>query len=286
MDFLDALTLGVVQGITEFLPISSTGHLILAREFFGITSEHGLAIDAVLQLATALAVLIYFRRDLLEVGHALGSFFANRLHVPIKYNGIVSPITSPAVKANNRFLLALTLGTIPAVIAGLVLEDYMETIFRSADLVAWMLIVGSLLFLAAEYAATRYEAGGERREVSPMRGLVIGLFQCLALIPGMSRSGATISGGLFLGLSREEAARFGFLLSLPILLGSGLKKFFELSGEGVLSSMGASIFVSALAAFIVGLAAIHYLLKFLRNHTLLVFVVYRILLAGIVFLLL
>lgn len=260
MGIFDAIILGIVQGITEFLPISSTGHLILARAWLSISADHGLAIDAVLQLSTALAVLIYFRRDIKAITF---DFFTGR---------------------ERKLGSAIVLGTIPAVVAGLFLESYMETTFRSAELVAWMLMAGSLLFLAAEYAAKRYAMWGLVTSVTPARGFVVGLFQCLALIPGMSRSGSTIVGGLFLGFTREEAARFGFLLSLPILFGSGLKKLFELSGEGLLPMLGFPLALSALVAFLVGLAAIHYLLRYLRNHTLMVFVIYRVFLAGVVFL--
>lgn len=261
MDIFDALVLGIVQGITEFLPISSTGHLILAREIFGISADYGLAIDAVLQLATAFAVLIYFRRDIKEL--ILGFFWRTE---------------------KRKIVFALALGTVPAILAGLLLEDYMETTFRSTELVAWTLIAGSFLFLAAEYTAKRYREKGSIKNITPARGLIVGLFQCLALIPGMSRSGATISAGLFLGFTREEAARFGFLLALPIIFGSGLKKALELGGEGILSSIGVPLFVSTLAAFLIGLAAIHYLLRYLRHNTLFVFVMYRVLLAGVVLL--
>jgi len=283
MDILDAIVLGVVQGVTEFLPISSTGHLILVREFLGITADHGLAVDAVLQLATALAVLIYFRKDfaaLARVGAGIAVDWCMRRISRSRAEEI-----APLNGEERMLLFALVVGTIPAVIAGLLLEDYMETTFRSAELVAFMLIIGSFIFLAAEYVSRRYESQGIHNQIGPRQGLLIGLFQCLALIPGMSRSGATISGGLFLGLSREAAARFGFLLSLPIILGSGLKKALELGSEGFLSTQGLPLLTGALVAFVVGITAIHYLLRFLRNHTLMVFIVYRIALASLVLIL-
>lgn len=270
MDTLDGIILGVVQGLTEFLPVSSSGHLIIARELFGITAAHGLAIDALLQLATALAVLIYFRGDIAELCRSVLRMGRRALGKP-----------ATAVSDEQRQLMgALVVGTVPAVVAGLFLEEYMETTFRSAELVAWVLIAGSLLFLGAEYANRRY--AGAHHPVTVKSGLVVGLFQALALIPGMSRSGATISGGLFMGFAREQAARFGFLLSFPIILGSGLKKVIELGAEGVFASMGVPLLISALCAFGVGLAVIHLLLQYLRRHTLLIFVVYRVGLAAAV----
>lgn len=264
MEVLTAMLLGIVQGFTEFLPISSTGHLILVQEFLGVGEVYGLSFDAVLHLATALAVGLYFHKDLLRVAYAFLYRITGR----------------PVKEEDEKLLWLLIIGTVPAVIAGLFLESYMETIFRSAVLVAWMLIVGSLIFMLAEWAGKRYM---EQEEIpTKWRALGIGLFQCLALIPGMSRSGMTISGGLFLGLSREAAARFGFLLSFPIILGSGSKKLLDLVQSGALDTGIAPIFWGSVAAFVSGLVAIHYLLKFVKNNSLMVFAVYRIILAVVV----
>jgi undecaprenyl-diphosphatase len=258
--------LGIVQGLTEFLPVSSSGHLIIARDILHLNTPSGLAVDAVLQFATVLAVVMYFWRDIWQMIKTAWYMLVGQ---NIKTN------------SNDRTLLfALIVGTIPAVLAGLFLEKIMDTAFRSAALVAWMLIAGSGLFLIAEYVASRYEV---KKTISIGRGIVVGLFQSLALIPGMSRSGATISGGLLLGLSREEAARFGFLLSVPIILGAGAKKILELGVSGLLAAEWLPLVIGSIVAFAVGLVVIHYLLRYVRNHTLLAFVVYRLVLAAAVF---
>lgn len=254
------LFLGIVQGLTEFLPVSSSGHLIIARDLFGVVTPDGLAVDAVLQLATALAVLVYFRNDFWRLAEDAISWIRGR--------GVES--------GQKVMILAIMLGTIPAVIAGLLLESRMETIFRSAELVAWMLLAGSALLLLAEWTGKWIK---EKKELSVWRGIGIGLYQCLALVPGVSRSGATIAGGLMLGLSRSEAARFGFLLSFPIILGSGLKKLLELGMHGELSQIGFPLLLGSLVAFTVGLGCIHFLIRFLKSNSLGIFILYRTLLA-------
>ena len=264
MDLLDGIILGIVQGFTEFLPISSSGHLILVREVLGLQTGLGLSFDAVLQLATSLAVLAYFRADFVRL------FCAS-----------VRWLQKKTIEQKDKvLLLALIIGTIPAVTVGLLLEGYMETTFRNAELVAWALIAGSILFFLAERFAKQDES------LTVKKGLWVGLFQTLSLIPGMSRSGVTISGGLFFGLKREEAARFSFMLAFPIIFGSGMKKFLELSASGSLNEIGLSLFAGALSAFIIGVLTIHYLLKYLRNHTLGIFIVYRIILAVLILVLL
>lgn len=264
MDPFALALLGIVQGLTEFLPVSSTGHLILAREFFNLSSENGLAVDAVLHLATALAVVVYFRNDIMRL---VRSFY--------------TWILGKGIESEDRTLiLALILGTIPAVIVGLSIESAIEDTFRNPSLVAYALIGGSVLFFIAERLAK------QTQKLTIGKGFAIGLFQALALIPGVSRSGATISGGLLLGLTREKAARFAFLLSFPVILGAGILKFSELGNAGVLGASGGALLIGAFAAFVSGLIAIYGLLRFLKNNTLDVFIVYRLLLAGAILFLL
>jgi undecaprenyl-diphosphatase len=260
MSVFDALLLGLVQGITEFLPVSSTGHLILVRELLGIQTELGLAVDATFHFATAFAVLLYFRKDLQMLTLGLWR----------RMQGLTLE------REVSVLFFALTLGTIPAVVVGVLFEDTMDTIFRNAHLVAWVLILGSFLFVLAEYVSKKQS---QYKELTAQKGVLIGLFQALALIPGISRSGATISGGMLLGLTREKSARFAFLLSFPIILGAGSKKLLELGSAGVTQNEWFTILLGALTAFIAGIACIHFLMKFLKNNTLYVFVVYRILLA-------
>lgn len=259
--FIDSIILGIVQGLTEFLPISSSGHLILFRDILNLNVEYGLSYDAVLQLATTLAILTYFRKDIYKL-------FIDFLK-----------LISVREVGDRIMLIAVIVGTIPAIILGLLLEEYMDTIFRSSNVVALTLFLGGLLMLLAEKVAKQTE------KISVKKGLVIGLFQSLALIPGMSRSGMTIVGGLFSGITRERATRFSFILAFPILFGSGMKKLLDLQTEGLLSSLGIELLVGSLTSFIVGILAIHYLLKYLRSHSLKVFVWYRWVAALIILLL-
>jgi undecaprenyl-diphosphatase len=261
MDTISLIILGAVEGFTEFLPISSSGHLIFAHALLGATSGDTLGVDAVLQLAAGLAVTLYFWRDILRL---IRSFF--------------SWIFGKGIEKTDRILIvAIIVGTIPAIILGLLLENKMETVFRSPELVAWMLLVGTILLILGEQMGKRI---AEKRPLSIKNGIMVGFFQCLALVPGVSRSGATISGGLILGLSREDAARFGFLLSIPIILGSGAKKVLELRSEHF--TAGAPLFFGCVVSFAVGLACVHYLLKYLKSHTLNIFIIYRIALAVLV----
>jgi undecaprenyl-diphosphatase len=259
MNIFEGLILGLVQGLTEFLPVSSTGHLILAQQLLGLHTDSGLAIDATLHLATALAVAVYFRKDFVALFWAFVAMIQKR-----EFRG-----------PTPTLFIALALGTIPGVIFGLLFQKTIETTFQSAHIVAYGLLVGSLLFVAAEWFAR------QTASLTVKRGVIIGFFQVLALMPGMSRSGSTISGGLLLGMKREEAARFAFLLSFPIILGAGGTKFLDLmhSGPGAAGVVGFPLVVACIAAFVSGLAAIHFLITYLRNHTLYPFVAYRVLLA-------
>jgi len=262
MSIFEALILGVVQGLTEFLPISSSGHLILARSLFSIESADALAFDAVLQLASIVAVLLYFFPDIWQLTQtALRKL--SRL---------------PVNQRDETLLYAILIGTIPAVILGLSLESLMETIFRSPLLVAGVLVLGSTLFMYAEW---KYVHAPRTNEMTLKKGLIIGFFQSLALIPGMSRSGASIAGGMLFGLSRVEATRFSFLLALPVITGAGLKKFLEMITSDQTIIWG-SVLVGALAAFVSGLIAIHFMISFIKRHTLWPFIWYRIILASFV----
>lgn len=259
---IDATILGFVQGITEFLPISSTGHLVLARTLFGFETAHALAFDAILHLATAAAVIVYFFKDMLLLANtALRKL--SRL---------------PVNERDWTLLVALIVGTVPAVVLGLLLESLIETLFRNPLLVAGILVVGSFLFMYAEWVYLNRPRGGV---MSTKKGFTIGLFQALALLPGMSRSGATIAGGMLLGLSRHEAARFAFLLAIPVILGAGSKKLLELlTTTDTIPWVGVG--VGAVVAFVTGLVAIHFMLAFVRRHTLWPFIWYRIILAALV----
>jgi undecaprenyl-diphosphatase len=262
MGIIESIILGFVQGITEFLPISSTGHLIIAREIFGITAQNALAFDAVLHLATVTAVIVYFQRDLRVLVHA-----------------VLRKLGRLPVNARDLTLVyAVAAGTVPAVVAGLLLESTMETLFRNPLLVAGVLVLGSFLFMYAEWV---YDRSHPQNEMSVWKGIQIGLFQVLALIPGMSRSGATIAGGMLLGLTRHEAARFAFLMAIPVMLGAGSKKLLELITSPV-PVPWAGVVVGGITAFIIGLLAIHFMLQFVRTHSLWPFIWYRIILAGFV----
>lgn len=262
MTHLVAIILGFIEGVTEFLPISSSGHLIIVRHLLGVNDLGGLTFDAVLQLATTFALIIYFWRDIWYLAVTFLNIVRGRL-----------------VMDKDRVLLySMILGTIPAIVFGLLLEKYMDTVFRNVELVGLTLVLGSVLFWFAQKMATK------DRDLTVGRGVIVGLFQCLALVPGVSRSGATISGGLFSGMTQEESVRFSFLLSIPILVGSGLKKVLEVRHDLFTSDLGSSLLLGSFVAFLTGLFAINFLIKYLKNNNLNVFIWYRIWLAIAIFL--
>lgn len=256
-----AIVLGFVEGATEFIPVSSSGHLIIFREILGIKDFGGLAFDAVLQLSASLALIVYFWRDVVYLVKNVWILIRNK-----KRDTIEDP----------TLLYAILIGTIPAIIFGLLFEGLMETIFRNTELVALTLVLGSVLFWYAEKVAKN------NHNITLGRGLVIGIFQCLALVPGVSRSGATISGGLIMGLNKDEAVRFSFLLSIPILLGAGLKKVFEIRQDLFSADFGSPLLFGSITAFITSLIAINFLIKYLKTHDLNVFIWYRVVLAIII----
>jgi undecaprenyl-diphosphatase len=266
----ESVVLGIVQGLTEFLPISSTGHLRIVPALAG-WDDPGAAFTAVTQLGTMAAVVLFFRADLMRIGQSwLRSVFPLR-----SLRGRFGELDHDA-----RMGWYILLATIPIGIFGLAFKDQIENGARDLYLIGSALIVVGFVMLAAEEVATRDR---DIEDVNGRDGGVIGLAQTLALIPGVSRSGATISAGLFMGLDRTSAARFSFLLSVPAVVLSGL---FELAGiisgsEQQDVSTGKLIISTALA-FVVGYAAIAWMLRYLTSHSTLVFVVYRVALGALV----
>ena len=256
MSWFEAILLGVVQGLTEFLPISSTAHVRIVPALFG-WPDPGAAFSAVIQLGTMAAVLIYFRRDIARIVVAWTRGLANR-----------------DLRRTPDSLMGwyVAVGTVPVVVFGFAFRHQISSGARSLTLIAAVMVIGGVIMLAIDRIAVLrrgIECVGWRD------GVVVGLCQALALVPGVSRSGATIVGGLVLGFDRETAARFSFLLSIPAVVLSGL---FELKDVGD-GSANASLLATAIAtvfAFIVGYASIAFLLRYLARHTLTIFGVYRV----------
>lgn len=262
MEWIDAIILGVIQGVTEFLPVSSTGHLVLAHEWLAIEGVNALAFDAVLHFATTAAVMTYFWSDIWGL-----------VQVALRKLGRL-----PVNERDITLLYALVVGTVPAVVLGVLLEPFVSEHLRTPLFVAGVLFTASIFFMYAEW---RYYLKPAHGEVNIKRGLLVGLFQALALLPGMSRSGSTIAGGMLLGLSRYEAVRFSFLLAIPITLGVGIKMTLDLmKEEGVVDWL--AIGVGAAIAYVTALIVIHFFLKFIRRYTLWPFVWYGIILAALV----
>ncbi|RJO74099.1 undecaprenyl-diphosphate phosphatase [Nocardia panacis] len=291
MTWVQALVLGLVQGLTEFLPVSSSAHLrIVSAVCFG--DDAGASFTAVTQLGTEAAVLVYFAKDIWRivlawfagVGARLSARRANpAVHqelsrVPLADRVTTKlPVIDPQRELDYRVGWYVIIATIPIGVLGLLFKDAIRTGARNLWLVSTMLIVFALVIAAAEYY------GRQRRPIEQLTtrdGLVMGFAQCLALIPGVSRSGATSSAGLFAGLTRPAAVRFSFLLAIPAVTASGLFSIpdaFAPAGEG-LNASGAQLIVATILAFAVGYASIAWLLRFVAEHSLGWFVGYRIVL--------
>ena len=268
MSWLQVVVLSVVQGLTEFLPVSSSGHLAITSRIF-FADDAGASFTAVTQLGTELAVLVYFARDIARI-------------VKAWFGGLFN---AAARDAHYRLGWYVIIGSIPIGVLGLLLKDEIRTGARNLWLIATALVVFSAVIAAAEYF------GRQTRDVEQLTwrdSVVVGLAQCLALLPGVSRSGATISAGLFLGLDRELAARFGFLLAIPAVFASGLFSLpdaFHPVGEGM-SASGPQLLVATVIAFVVGFAAVAWFLRFLVRHSMYWFVGYRVILGVVVVILL
>lgn len=263
MSWIEAIVLGLLQGLTEFLPISSSGHLLIAPELFG-WEDPGTSFTAVTQLGTMAAVLLYFWKDLIRIAKAwVLSLFKPELRGTL----------------DSRMGWYILIGTIPIGLAGIIFSDQIKTVARDLRLTASLLIIfGILLYLADRYGKT----DRTEKNLTLKSAIVFGFAQMLALIPGVSRSGATITAGRAMGFDRGAAARFSFLLSVPAVVLSGLYEARDIGAEG--SPEWGPTIVATLVAFVVGYAAIAWLLKWLTSHSVLVFTVYRLILGAFIFL--
>jgi undecaprenyl-diphosphatase len=255
MGLFEALILGIVQGLTEFLPISSSGHLVLLPAFLGWDSP-SLVFDTTVHLATLLAVVVVFWRDLCRL-------------VAAWWQGLRRG--HPFQTIDSRLAWYVTLATVPGILAGVLLEQTFESLFDSPRVVGGFLLVTALLLVLAEVLGRR------RRELTTMKwpdSLLIGIGQAAAIAPGISRSGTTIAVGMFCGLTREAAARFSFILSIPIIAGAGLSQLLTMVSNGAESAQVPELIVGFLAAAVCGYAAIRLLLAYLRKRTLYPFAVY------------
>jgi undecaprenyl-diphosphatase len=264
VSFLQAVVLGVVQGLTEFLPISSTAHLRIVPAFLG-WEDPGAAYTAIVQLGTMAAVVLYFRHEIVRILVAWARSFRDA--------GVRRTLDA-------RLGWIILVGTIPIGLAGVAFKDQIENGARSLYLIGTMLIVLGLLLLVAEKIGSRTR---KVESITMRDGVAIGVAQAAALIPGVSRSGATITAGLFAGFDREAAARFSFLLSIPAVVLSGLFELVSISGDDTANNPGATaLIVSTAVAFVVGYASIAFLLRYLAHHSTMVFVVYRVALGVLV----
>jgi undecaprenyl-diphosphatase len=257
---LFAALLGIVQGLTEFLPVSSSAHLILARAFFGWDAESfGLAFDVACHVGTLLAVLAYFRDDILEMLRAVPGLFGG----------------TPAA----RRIWLLVIGTVPAVAVGLLFDDLIETRLRTPLVAAVTLTIGALGLLLVERLSPRTR---DEHGVTPGEALALGVAQASALVPGISRSGATITVGMLLGLRREAAARFSFLLGVPAILGAAVKEGAHVARVGLAPGEATLFLVGMVTSAGVGYLTVKYFLRYLAAHRLDVFAYYRLALAAAV----
>lgn len=271
MNIIEAIFLGIIQGLTEFLPISSTGHLTVTGKLMNLVSaenpEHWTSFIAVIQLGTLVAILVYFWNDL--------------WHITIDFikDNVFKRKSFSSQSFNSRMGWFIIIGSIPVVIIGLGFKDIIEGAFTKN-----LYVIGTSLIVLGVILAIAEKVGNFKRELKDIKwyhALIIGFAQSLALIPGSSRSGTTITAGIFLGFKRETAARFSFLLSVPAILGSGLLQLYEALGFIDMSGI-VNLVVATVASAISGYLTISFLLKFLKSNSTMVFVFYRIIVGAII----
>lgn len=280
MTILQAIFLGLVQGLTEFIPVSSTAHLVFAARLVSLyagadktlQAEQTTATIAVVQLGTLLAVLIYFARDIVDI---LRAFITDHL---AWISGRASA-SQPKLSKDAWLGWLVIVGSLPVGVVGLLFKKQIEGTFtKNLWVIATMMIVVGVLLMIAEIVS-RHERDMNQLRLSD--ALIVGSSQCLALIPGSSRSGSTIMGGLFAGLTRETAARFSFLLSIPAVAASGLLELKEAVHKLPHGSYG-SLAVATIVSGVVGYASIWFLLRYLRTHSTALFIVYRVIVGGLI----
>ncbi|PPF85544.1 UDP-diphosphatase [Subtercola sp. Z020] len=267
MEFLQAIILGLVQGLTEFLPISSSAHIKIVGELIGTGGDPGAAFTAIIQLGTEAAVLVFFWRDVVRIVSQWARSLVGRV---------------PRNDPDARMGWLIIIGSIPIIVLGLFFQDQIETTFRSLWIVATTLIVFGILLGIADAVGSKKR---RLKEITYPSGIVFGLAQALALIPGVSRSGGTITAGLFMGFERKAAARYSFLLAMPAVFGSGLFQLYKSIKEpcdAVAAGCTPEVFngletgVATVVAFVVGLVVIAFFMNYISRRSFLPFVIYRI----------
>jgi undecaprenyl-diphosphatase len=261
MDIIQAIIIGIVQGLTEFLPVSSSAHLVFAPYILG--TESSLAYDTLLHIGTLVAVVIYFWKDIL---HMLKSFISSLMDIPRGQ-------FSKGLKEDQFKKLAwfIIIGTIPAGLAGVLFKSSFESLFNNVAIVGFFLIITGLLLWGSEMVSRKVSSKKSMKEMNVKNALIIGIAQAFAIAPGISRSGATISAGLFLGIERELAARYSFLLSIPAILGAALVQTKDITSLDMGTAAAAAGFI---AAAITGYLAIKFMLKLIKEKDLLPFAYY------------
>jgi len=274
LNFIEAIILGIIQGLTEFLPISSTAHLTISGKLMNLISEQfperWTSFIAVIQIGTLISVIIYFWNDLIVI---IKDFLSENLFRRIKFSD---------QNINSKMGWYIIIATIPVVVIGLAFKDFIEGVFTKN-----LIVIASSLIVLAIILAIAEKVGKFNRSKENLKwydALIIGIAQALALIPGSSRSGTTITAGLFLGLNRETAARFSFLMSIPAVAASGLLQLYQ-ALKYIDSNQLITMIISTIVSAIVGYLSIDFLIKYLKTRSMLIFIIYRIVIGIIIFIL-
>lgn len=294
MDYLEAILLGIIQGATEFLPVSSSGHLLLTQRLFNMDDKtFGLTFDVALHMGTLLALLFFFRNDIIALPRTLSASLAGRKasnEPTLVASGHPGLLPDEAVSAQGetpeqaglftaRLIGLIITACIPAVIVGALLSDFIESNVREPLVVALMLAVFGIILLIADRVSPKNRT---MSELTYPQAFLIGLAQALALVPGVSRAGITMTVGLFLGLKRDQAARFSFLMAIPIIAGAGAKQGLGIFKEHLTGNQLGLMAVGVVVAAVAGYFALKFLIQFLNNFSLAAFAYYRVALAIVV----